>query len=179
MFARRLATQATRVRAAPFHSTSRNLVQKGDAIPDLEVLVENSPGNKTNLAKEIKGKAVIVGVPAAFSPACSSTHVPGYISHPKLKEAGQTFVVSVNDPFVMQAWGLTLDPQNKSGIRFLGDPSGKFTEALDLTFESSSIFGNDRSKRYALLVEDGKVKEAFVEPDNTGVDVSAAEKVLA
>lgn len=67
MFARRLATQATRVRAAPFHSTSRNLVQKGDAIPNLEVLVENSPGNKVNLAKEIKGKAVIIGVPAAFS----------------------------------------------------------------------------------------------------------------
>lgn len=52
----------------------------------------------------------------------------------------------------------------------MGDPSGKFTEALDLSFESSSIFGNDRSKRYALLIEDGKVKEAFVEPDNTGVN---------
>jgi hypothetical protein len=55
-------------------------------------------------------------------------------------------------------------------IRFLGDPSGEFTKALDLSFESSAIFGNDRSKRYVLLVEDGKVKEAFVEPDNTGLD---------
>jgi 2-Cys peroxiredoxin 5 len=52
----------------------------------------------------------------------------------------------------------------------LGDPTGKFTEALDLSFDSAAIFGNNRSKRYALLVEDGKVKEAFVEPDNTGVN---------
>ena len=55
-------------------------------------------------------------------------------------------------------------------MRFLGDPTGQFTEALDLSFDSSAIFGNNRSKRYALLVEDGKVKEAFVEPDNTGVN---------
>ncbi|KAL9638807.1 MAG: hypothetical protein Q9204_001358 [Flavoplaca sp. TL-2023a] len=67
-------------------------------------------------------------------------------------------------------------PGNK--IRFLGDPDAKFTEALDLSFESASIFGNNRSKRYALKVENGKVKEAFVEPDNTGVDVSTADKVL-
>ena len=55
-------------------------------------------------------------------------------------------------------------------IRFLGDPSGQFTKDLDLTFESSAVFGNDRSKRYALVVEDGKVKSAHVEPDNTGVN---------
>jgi hypothetical protein len=67
MFARRLATALPRVQVAPFHSTARNLVQKGDPIPNLNVLVENSPGNKVNLAKEIKGKAVIVGTPAAFS----------------------------------------------------------------------------------------------------------------
>ncbi|EAW06879.1 peroxiredoxin family protein [Aspergillus clavatus NRRL 1] len=163
---------------ALFHSTAPAFVKKGDAIPDLEVLVENSPGNKVNLAKELKGKGIILGVPAAFSPACSSSHVPGYINHPKLKEAGQVFVVSVNDPFVTKAWGVSLDPNGKSGIRFLGDPTGKFSEALDVTFDSTSIFGNHRGKRYALVVEDGKVKEAFIEPDNTGVDVSAAEKVL-
>ncbi len=59
-------------------------------------------------------------------------------------------------------------------IRFLGDPSGQFTKDLDLTFDSASIFGNDRSKRYALVTEDGKVKEAHVEPDNTGVDGTQA-----
>ncbi|KAJ5086890.1 hypothetical protein NUU61_008197 [Penicillium alfredii] len=178
--ARRFATALPRVRpqAALFHSTAPAFVQKGDAIPNLDVLVEDSPGNKVNLAKEIKGKGVIIGTPAAFSPACSSTHVPGFINHPKLKEAGQVFVISVNDPFVTKAWGVSLDPTGKSGVRFLGDPTGKFTEALDLSFDSTSIFGNHRSKRYALLVEDGKVKDAFVEPDNAGLNVSTAEKVL-
>lgn len=96
--------------------------------------------------------------------------MPGYVNHAKLSSAGPTFVVSVNDPFVMKAWGLTLDPEGKSGIRFIADPAGEFTKALDLSFESSAIFGNDRSKRYALVIEDGKVKEAHVEPDNTGVN---------
>lgn len=97
----------------------------------------------------------------------------------------------------MNAWGKILDPSGKSGIRFIADPELKFTKALDLSFDqAAAIFGGERSKRYALLVEDGKVKEAFVEADNTGLDgkfylplmawvrllicviVSAAEKVL-
>ncbi|KAL8969404.1 MAG: hypothetical protein Q9183_002009 [Haloplaca sp. 2 TL-2023] len=160
-----------------FTTTRPAYVNVGDRVPEIE-LVEGSPGNKVNLAKELKGKGVIIGVPAAFSPACSASHIPGYLNSPSLKSAGQVFVVSVNDAFVMKAWGATLDPTNKSGIRFVGDPDAKFTGAMDLLFESASIFGNDRSKRYALLVEDGKVKESFVEPDNTGVDVSSADKVL-
>ncbi|KKK27260.1 hypothetical protein ARAM_002252 [Aspergillus rambellii] len=178
MFAtRRLTNGLPRVlgQRALFHNTVPAFVQKGDSIPNLDVLVEDSPGNKVNLAKEIKGKAIIIGVPAAFSPACSSTHVPGYIKHPKLKEAGQVFVVAVNDPFVTKAWGASLDPEGTSGVRFLGDPTGKFSEALDVTFDSTAIFGNHRSKRYALLVEDGKVKEAFVEPDNTGVNGKSSD----
>lgn len=69
MFARRIATNIPRVRAQAslFHSTAPAFVQKGDAIPNLDVLVENSPGNKVNLAKEIKNKGVIIGTPAAFS----------------------------------------------------------------------------------------------------------------
>lgn len=73
--ARRLATSVPRVRAqtAFFHKTAPAFVQKGDAIPNLDVLVENSPGNKVNLAKELKGKGVIVGVPAAFSMSIGPT----------------------------------------------------------------------------------------------------------
>ncbi|KAL8915473.1 MAG: hypothetical protein Q9171_000037 [Xanthocarpia ochracea] len=152
-----------------FSTTGPAFVKVGDRIPPID-LVEGSPGNKVNLAKELQGKGLIIGVPAAFSPSCSATHIPGYISNPSLKSAGKVFVVSINDAFVMKAWGESLDPSHKSGIRFLGDPDGKLTEALDLTFESGSLFGNNRSKRYALVVEDGKVKEAHIEPDNTGVD---------
>ncbi len=77
------------------------LVEAGQEVPNIEVLVENSPGNKVNLAAEFKnGDGLIIGVPGAFSGACSQTHVPSYINHPKLNQAGQVFVVSVNDAFV-------------------------------------------------------------------------------
>jgi len=176
----RLATylQQPVAHRAAFHASATHFVKVGDSIPDVE-LMEGSPGNKVNLAQELKGNGLIIGVPAAYSPACSESHVPGYINSPKLKTAGHVFVVSVNDPFVMNAWGKTLDPSGKSGIRFIADPTVKFTKALDLSFDgAAAIFGGERSKRYALVIEDGKVKEAHVEPDNTGLDVSAAEKVL-
>jgi hypothetical protein len=75
-------------------------VKAGDAIPSVE-LFEDSPGNKVNIADLLKtGKGVIIGVPAAFSPGCSDTHIPGYMNSDKLKDAGNVFVVSVNDAFV-------------------------------------------------------------------------------
>ncbi|KFZ20241.1 hypothetical protein V502_03259 [Pseudogymnoascus sp. VKM F-4520 (FW-2644)] len=178
--ARRLALNATRrLTARSFHTSPRAFVKAGDAIPDLNVLVEGSPGNKINMAEELSvGKSLIIGVPAAFSPGCSNSHIPGFMKHSKIKDAGNVFVVTVNDAFVTKAWAENLDPDGATGFRFIGDPACTFTKALDLDFDGTAIFGNERSKRYALLVEDGKVKQAFVEPDNTGIDVSAAEKVL-
>lgn len=160
--------------------TSRKmLIKVGERLPNINVLVEDSPGNKLNLREVIKeDKALIIGVPAAFSPSCSNSHIPGYISHFKLKEAGQVFVVAVNDPFVTRAWADSLDPTRCSGIRFLGDPTAKFTEALDLAFDGGAIFGGPRSKRYALKINRGVVHFMYVEPDNTGVNVSAAKNVL-
>ncbi|CAF9917663.1 MAG: hypothetical protein HETSPECPRED_003556 [Heterodermia speciosa] len=166
------------VRSRTFRTTSPALVAVNDPVPDLD-LVEDSPGNKVNLSKELaQGQGLIIGVPAAFSPSCSANHLPGYINHPKLKDAGRVFVVSVNDPFVMKAWSSTLDPAGQSGIRFLGDPSAAFNSALDLLFDSAAIFGNNRSKRYALLTQDGKITKLAIEPDNTGVDVSKADNLL-
>ncbi|MCJ1411773.1 Peroxiredoxin-5, mitochondrial [Ptychographa xylographoides] len=180
---RRLSTFRPRASLTPqaraaFHASTPAPVKVGDGIPNLDVLHEHSPGNKINLAQELVGDGIIVGVPAAFSPSCSNSHIPSYINHPKLSSAGQVFVVSVNDAFVMKAWATSLDPTNTSGIRFLADPTAAFTQALALAFDGSAIFGGDRSKRYALTIKDGKVKEVHVEPDNTGVDVSTAEKVL-
>ncbi|KAF2436010.1 peroxiredoxin [Tothia fuscella] len=160
-----------------FHPSPTSWVAKGDSIPDVE-LHEGSPGNKVNLFNELKGNGLIIGVPAAYSPGCSENHIPGYLKHPKLKDAGPVFIVAVNDAFVMNAWGKVLDPSGKAA-RFIADPELKFTKALDLSFDAAAaIFGGARSKRYALLIEDGKVKEAFVEPDNTGLNVSTAENVL-
>ncbi|CAF3555139.1 hypothetical protein SNK03_000442 [Fusarium graminearum] len=172
-------TSSIAVAARSFHSTPRASVRVGQEIPNTDVLLEDSPGNKVNLAEEFKtSNGYIVGVPAAFSGTCSSKHIPSYINHPKLKQAGQVFVVSVNDPFVMKAWSDQLDPAKQTGIRFLGDPTGEFTKALDLGFEAYAVFGGMRGKRYALKVEDGKVSKAYVEPDNTGSAVSMADQVL-
>ncbi|KAM0305772.1 hypothetical protein ACHAPM_002158 [Fusarium culmorum] len=172
-------TSSIAVTARSFHSTPRASVRVGQEIPNTDVLLEDSPGNKVNLAEEFKtSNGYIVGVPAAFSGTCSSKHIPSYINHPKLKQAGQVFVVSVNDPFVMKAWSDQLDPAKQTGIRFLGDPTGEFTKALDLGFEAYAVFGGMRGKRYALKVEDGKVSKAYVEPDNTGSAVSMADQVL-
>ncbi|KAF2457668.1 Redoxin [Lineolata rhizophorae] len=174
----RPAAAAAAATARGFHRSPRPLVQVGDALPDVQ-LMEGSPGNRVSLAEELgRGRGVVVGVPAAYSPSCSESHVPGYINSPKLKDAGRVFVVSVNDPFVMKAWAKVLDPSGSSGIRFLADPALAFTDGLDLAFDGSGIFGGRRGKRYALVVEDGKVKEAHVEPDNTGMSVSTADKVL-
>lgn len=91
----------TRPAARSFHSTPRAYVKVGDKVPSFDGLFEDSPGNKVNLAEELqKSNGYIVGVPGAFTGTCSSKHVPSYINHPKLKGAGQVFVVSVNDPFV-------------------------------------------------------------------------------
>ncbi|KAI2631263.1 AhpC/TSA family protein [Xylaria nigripes] len=176
---RRMPTAVSAIRQ--FHSTPRAFVKVGDAVPDIE-LHEDSPSTKVNLAKAFGTGAVkngvIIGVPAAFSGTCSQKHVPSYINHPKLANAGQVFVVSVNDAFVMKAWADQLDPAKKSGIRFLADPSGAFTKALDLGFDAIPVFGHTRAKRYALVIENGKVKSAHVEPDNTGTNVSMANHVL-
>jgi len=154
------------------------MVKAGDSIPSIP-LVEGAPDAQVDLAQELaKGPGLIIAVPAAFSPTCSDSHIPEYIAHPKLKSAGKVFVVSVNDAFVMKAWGKSLDKDSSSGIRFLGDPAGKFTRALDAEFEAAPLLGTNRSKRYAITTEDGKVKSVHIEPDNIGLSDSAASKVL-
>lgn len=83
-----------------FHSTPRAFIKVGDELPNVSML-ENSASTKVNLADEFKStNGYIIGVPGAFTGTCSSLHIPSYINHPKLKSAGNVFVVSVNDPFV-------------------------------------------------------------------------------
>ncbi|KAF3931881.1 Peroxiredoxin-2C [Dactylella cylindrospora] len=162
-----------------FHASSAGLIAVGDSIPSVE-LKEDSPGNSVNIATEISGlkKAVIVGVPGAFSPACSANHVPTYIAHKDIKSI-PTFVVAVNDPFVVGQWKNAIEGAKESGIRFLADPKAEFAKKMEMTFDKSvDIFGTLRNKRYAVVVEDGKVTKVVSEPDNTGVNETVAEKVL-
>ncbi|KAI6247681.1 Peroxisomal membrane associated protein 20 [Erysiphe necator] len=155
------------------------MVQVGDAIPSI-VLSEGKPDNQVHLDKELaEGKGLVIGVPAAFSPTCSDTHIPDYLKSPSLPSAGKVFVVSVNDAFVMNAWGKSLDPEKSSGIRFLADAGAAFTKAWGVDFDASSVLGGVRSKRYAIRTENGKVSSVHIEPDNTGLNVSAVQQVLA
>ncbi|KAI3406425.2 hypothetical protein KGF56_000906 [Candida oxycetoniae] len=166
-----------------FTSSIRTYASIGSRIPATKVF-ENSPGNDINLAEETSsGSSIIVGVPGAFSPGCSKSHIPGYINNLtsfKNKGIQQVFVIAVNDPFVTNAWreALLKSATGSEIIRFIADPTGAFTKDLDLLFDATKIFGNERSKRYALIVKDGKITQTFVEPDNTSVDVSDASKVL-
>jgi 2-Cys peroxiredoxin 5 len=85
-----------------FHTTAPRLIKPGDPLPDTDALMENTPGHRVNLADEAQrvNNMLLIGVPAAFSPACSATHVPGYVNHPRTKEFELVGVVSVNDVFV-------------------------------------------------------------------------------
>merc|ERR1711981_925649 len=132
-------------------------IQEGDAIPSVD-LYEGAPNNKVNLAEACKdGKFVIFGVPGAFTPGCSKTHLPGYVSQAEeLKGKGvkEIFCVSVNDPFVMGAWG---ENQNAGGkVRMLADTCGDFAKAADLELDLAKVLGSVRCKRFSILVEDGK-----------------------
>jgi 2-Cys peroxiredoxin 5 len=90
------------------------------------------------------------------------------------------FVIAVNDAFVTGAWEKQLASDNSTnpGIRVLSDASGDFARAWDVEFDASKFFGNNRSKRYAAVVENGTVVDAFVEPDGTGISVSSADSIL-
>jgi len=134
-------------------------VQVGDAVPSVD-LFEGAPDQKVNLAEVCKdGKVVIFGVPGAFTPGCSKTHLPGYVEDAeKLKAKGikDILCVSVNDPFVMGAWG---KDQNADGkVRMLADTCGDLTKAWEIGLDKVvPVLGNVRCKRFSMVTEGGKV----------------------
>ena len=153
-------------------------IQVGDSIPSVD-LFEGAPNNKVNLADICQeGKFIIFGVPGAFTPGCSKTHLPRYVAQSDdLKEKGfkQIFCVSVNDPFVMAAWG---ENQNATGkVTMLADTCGEFTRSVDLELDLSKVLGNVRCKRFSIVVENGKAVQVNVEPDGTGLTCSLAENI--
>jgi peroxiredoxin len=121
-------------------------------------------------------KVVMFAVPGAFTPTCSAAHLPGYvISVDELKAKGVDAIicVSVNDAFVMNAWG---EAQNAENIMMLADGDGSYTKALGLSMETAG-FGGLRSQRYAMVIENGIVKNLHVEKPKE-FEVSKAEHIL-
>merc|ERR1711915_225591 len=158
-------------------------IKVGDALPAVEVQ-EGEPGNKVSMDQLFKGKkGILFAVPGAFTPGCSKTHLPGFVQQAadlKGKGIQEIACISVNDAFVMAAWGKDQGADGK--VRMLADPTGAFTKEVDLIIDSEQlvqVLGNKRSKRYAMLVEDGIVKKINVEPDGTGLSGSLASSILS
>ncbi|KAI9577526.1 peroxiredoxin-5, mitochondrial-like [Glossina fuscipes] len=161
-----------------FQTTFPVMIKVGDTLPSVE-LFEGSPANKINISElTAKKKVVIFGVPGAFTPGCSKTHLPGYVdSADELKKelnVNEVICISVNDPFVMSAWGKEHGADGK--VRMLADPSAAFVKAMDLTIDLPPL-GGMRSKRFSMIVEDAKVLALNVEPDGTGLSCSLAQNI--
>ena len=152
----------------------------GDTIPDIEVMTTagGAPAHVQSGDLLGKGKVVLFGVPGAFTPTCSDYHLPSYvIRQEELKAKGVDTVacISVNDPFVMDAWG---DSQNVGdSVVMLADGNGEFTSAIGLEMDGSGFGLGTRSQRYAMVLEDGVVTALHVEP-GAGLTVSAADAIL-
>lgn len=152
----------------------------GDRIPDVQVQVPGANGPEAASTAELlgHGKVVLFGVPGAFTPTCSDHHLPGFVIRSEdLQEKGvdQVFCVSVNDAFVMGAWGQANEVDGKVGM--IADGSAVFTKALGLDIDLTGGGLGVRSKRYAAVLQDGVVTHLAVE-DTLGLEVSSAQAVL-
>lgn len=122
-------------------------------------------------------KVVLFAVPGAFTPTCSERHLPGFVEHfAQFRDKGvEVACMSVNDPFVMQAWGNSQDVPE--GLQMLSDGNGEFTRALGLEMDASAYGMGTRAKRFALYAEDGVVRQLHVEAPGE-YRVSSAEYML-
>ncbi len=160
------------------------MIKIGDRVPDATLTESTEFGEacpvapqKHSAAELTKGKRVVVfGLPGAFTPTCSAKHVPGYVAHLadlKAKGIDEVWCVSVNDGFVMAAWGR--DQKAIGKIRFFGDGSAEWTKKLGLEVDIPGM--GIRCRRFSMLVDDGAVKQMNVE-ESGKFEVSNAETML-
>jgi peroxiredoxin len=153
----------------------------GEEIPDVELrtMVRKTPEAVRSRAALGKGRVVLFAVPGAFTPTCSDYHLPGFVHRADeffAKNVDTVACISVNDPFVMGAWGRDQKVGNK--VLMLADGNGEFTRAMGLEADMSGAGLGTRSQRYAAVLDDGIVTALFVETER-GLHVSSAEAVLA
>lgn len=155
-------------------------IEVGTKIPSVKIKQKTPEGVKDVSTDEYfaKKKVVVFGLPGAFTPTCSAKHLPGFIEkHSELKAKGVDKIacLSVNDAFVMEAWGKAQGADGK--VDMLADGNGDFTRALGLEMDATGYGMGKRSKRYAMVVDDGVVKWIAVEQPGQ-FEVSSAEAVL-
>jgi peroxiredoxin len=163
-------------------------IKIGDRLPEgslSEFIEVGSAGcslgpNTFKVAELTKGKKIaIFGLPGAYTPTCSAQHVPGYLrlaADLKAKGVDEIWCISVNDAFVMGAWGR--DQKATGTVRMMADGNGDFSKALGLDADFSKFGMGTRSQRYSLLAEDGVVKQLNVEQAGK-FEVSNAETLLS
>src|SRR5690242_8849252 len=144
--------------------------KEGQPVPSVNLAqMQDGRVREVSTAELFGGRRVVLfALPGAFTPTCSTAHVPGYVALlNEFKAAGIDDVIclSVNDPFVMQAWQQS---EKAQGIHFVADPYGEFTRAMGMSIDHRDAFLGTRSWRYSMVVNDGKIEKMFIEPDVTG-----------
>mgnify|MGYP001176480447 FL=1 len=156
-------------------------LKENDSIPNSEIFVlENGEPTKKNIEELLKSKKVVIfGLPGAYTSVCSAKHLPSYVNmYQQYKNKGIDHIicVSVNDPFVMNAWGKENNVGDK--IIMMGDPFLNFTKAIGAEVDKSGRGLGIRSNRYTMLVDDMKVIKLKEEKDTGSCEISAAENFL-
>lgn len=153
-------------------------IQAGDRIPEVPLQRIREGVETVDTRTLFDGKKVVLfAVPGAFTPTCSEKHLPGFVEHfAEFRDKGvEVACMSVNDPFVMQAWGTSQAVPD--GLQMLSDGNGEFTRALGLEMDASAYGMGTRARRFALYAEDGVVKQLHVEAPGE-FRVSSAEYML-
>lgn len=157
-------------------------ITTGDTLPDATLLImgEDGPQSVTMAEKLTGRKVVIFGLPGAYTGTCTTAHVPSFMRTAeafKAKGVDEIICVAVNDPFVMKAWGDDTGAA-AAGITFLGDSESTFTKAIGMNFSAGPVGFVDRSKRYAMLVDNGVVTVLNAESSPGECEISAGETLL-
>ena len=155
-------------------------IKVGEKLPTVSLKYMNKDGMQTATTDELfKGKkAVLFGLPGAFTPTCSAKHLPGFVTHAAdLKKKGVDLIacISVNDAFVMDAWGKAQNAGDK--VLMLADGNADFAKATGLTMDGTGYGMGLRTSRWAMVLDDGKVKTLNVEAPGA-FEVSSAEAVM-
>jgi peroxiredoxin len=156
-------------------------VSVGDRLPDAKftVMTDDGPAPKTTSEIFAGKKVALFAVPGAFTPTCHNNHLPGFLENAgafKAKGVDEIVCTSVNDIFVLSAWAKACGADDK--LTFISDGNGDFAKALGLDLDGSAMNMGIRSKRYAMLVEDGVVKTLNVEDAPGKADQSGANALL-
>lgn len=157
-------------------------IKAGDKLPEstFRLMTADGPVAKTTQELFDGRKVALVAVPGAFTPTCHRNHLPSYLENLEaLKEKGveAVLVTAVNDVFVLEAWAKAAGAEGK--IEFLSDGNGDFAKAIGLSLDATAFGLGLRSQRYAMLVDNGVVRELLVEDTPAKADTSSATSLLA